>query len=282
MEQQKVQTGVTLQGSTCPGKGTLQQHSYYPEHTPLTEPISPILPRDPTGDNDVVGSILRDPNIEQGLLGAAISQLPPHLRFVPQRSALLSHRPGSAENPQQVLPQSQASAPPPESPTPNMSHKLVEENNRLREEFDRFKRDLDAQHNIELACQKKNLERQYEQETQNTVAKLRQDLDNTQRLVDNRLVETETLQHQTKTLEEQVKALREENDRLKQQPPTHPHHHQHITVNTTCHMSALHHHLGDITLQHTDHITAPWCRHTHTMHPWIIVYPWYWTGLRGL
>ena len=135
---------------------------------------------------------------------------------------MLSHWPGSAENPPQVLPQSQASAPPPELPTPNMSHKLVEENTRLREEFDRFKRDLDAQHKIELACQKKNLERQYEQETQNTVAKLRQDLDNTQRLVGNRLVETETLQHHTKTLEEQVKALREENERLKQQPPTHP------------------------------------------------------------
>ena len=155
---------VTLQGSTCPGKGTHQQHCYYPEHTPITEPISPILPRDPPGDDDVVESILRDPNIDQGLLGAAISQLPPHLssRFVPQRSALLSHWPGSAENPPQVLSQSQASAPPPESPTPNMSHKLVEENNRLREEFDRFKRDLDPQHKIELACQKKNLERQYE------------------------------------------------------------------------------------------------------------------------
>ena len=62
---------------------------------------------------------------------------------------------------------------------------LVEEYNRLREEFDRFKKDLDAQHKVELACQeKKNLERQYEQETQNTAAKLRQDLDNTQRLVD--------------------------------------------------------------------------------------------------
>ena len=118
-----------------------------PEHTPLTEPISPILPRDPPGDDDVVGPILRDPNIDQGLLGAAISQLPPHLssRFVPQRSALLSHWPGSAENLHQVLPQSQASAPPPESPTPNMTNKLVEENNRLREEFDRFKKDLDAQ-----------------------------------------------------------------------------------------------------------------------------------------
>ena len=164
-----------------------------------------------------------DPNIDQGLLGVAISQLLPHLsaRFVAKRSALLSHWPGSAENPPQVLPQSQASAPLSESPTPNMSHKLVEENNRLREEFDRFKRDLEAQHKIELACQKKNLERQYEQETQNTVAKLRKDLDNTKRLVDNRLVETETLQHQTKTLEEQVKALREENERLKQQPPTH-------------------------------------------------------------
>ena len=216
-----------------------------------------------------------DPNIDQGLLGAAISQLPPHLssRFVPLRSALLSHWPGSAENPPQVFPQSQASAPPPKSPTHNMSHKLVEENNRLREEFDRFKRDLDAQHKIELACQKKNSERQYEQETQNTVAKLRQDLDNTQRLVDNRLVETETLQHQTKTLEEQVKALREENERLKQQPPTHPHHHQHITVNNKHHMSALHHQLKGISLQHTDHITTPWHTHTHThtMDPCIIV-----------
>ena len=82
-----------------------------------------------------------------------------------------------------------------------MTHKLVEENNRLREEFHRFKKDLDAQHKVELACQKKNLERQYEQETKNTVAKLRQDLGNTQGLVDNRLAETETLQYQTKTLE---------------------------------------------------------------------------------
>ena len=204
MGPQDDQTGVTLQGSTCPGKGTLQQHGYYPKHSPLTEPISPILPRDPPGDDNAVGSILRDPNIDQGLLGAAISQLPPHLssRFVPQRSALLSHGPGSVENPQQVLPQSQASAPPPESPNPN---KLVQENNRLREEFDRFKRDLAAQHKIELACLKKNSERQYHQETQNTVAKLRLDPYNTQRLVDNRLVETETLQHQTMTSEEQVK-----------------------------------------------------------------------------
>ena len=63
------------------------------------------------------------------------------------------------------------------------------------------------------------------------VAKLRQDLENTQRLVDNRLSETETLQYQTRTLEEQVKALREENERLKQQPPPPPtpHHSQHHT-----------------------------------------------------
>ena len=93
--------------------------------------------------------------------------------FVSKRSALLSHWPGSAENLHQMLPQSQASAPLPESPTPNMTHKLVEENNRLGEEFDRFKKDLDAQHKVELASQKKNLQRQYEQETQNTVAKLR-------------------------------------------------------------------------------------------------------------
>ena len=55
-----------------------------PRTYPLTEPISPILPRDPPGDDDVVESILRDPNIDQGLLGAAISQLPPHLssRFI--------------------------------------------------------------------------------------------------------------------------------------------------------------------------------------------------------
>ena len=96
-------------------------------------------------------TMLRDPNIDQGLLGAAISQLPPHLspRFVPQRSALLSHWPGSDENPHQVLPQSQASAAPPESPTPNMSHEIVEDNNRLREEYDSFKKDLDAQHKVE-------------------------------------------------------------------------------------------------------------------------------------
>ena len=76
-----------------------------------------------------------------------------------------------------------------------MTNKLIEENNRLREEFDRFQKDLDAQHKVELACQKKNLERQYEQETQNKVTNLRQDLDNNQKLVDNRLAETETLQH---------------------------------------------------------------------------------------
>ena len=68
-----------------------------------------------------------------------------------------------------------------------MTHKLSEENNRLKEEFDRFKKDLDAQDKAEVACQKKNSEREYEQETQNTVAKLRQDLDNTKRLVENRL-----------------------------------------------------------------------------------------------
>ena len=168
------------------------------------------MPRDPSRGDDVVGPILRDPNIDQGLLGAAISQLLPHLssRFVPQRSALLTPWLGSAENLHQVSPQSQASAPPSESPTPDMTHKLVGENNRLREEFDRFKKDLDAQHKVELTCQKKNLERQYEKETQNTVAKLRQKLDNTQRLVDNRLAETETLQYQPKTLEKQIKALR--------------------------------------------------------------------------
>ena len=60
-----------------------------------------------------------------------------------------------------------------------MTHKPIEENNGLREEVDRFKKDLDAHHKIELACQKKNLERQYEQETQNAVAKLRQDMNNT-------------------------------------------------------------------------------------------------------
>ena len=233
----------------------------------LTEPISPILPRDPPGDDDVVESILMDPNIDQGLLGAAISQLPPHLssRFVAQRLALLSHWPGSAENPPQVLPQSQASAPPSESPSPNINHKLVEENNRLREEFDRFKRDLDAQHKIELACQKKKLDRQYEQETQNTVAKLRQDLDNTQRLVDNRLVETETLQHQTKTLEEQVKALREENERLKQQPATYPpppptYHSQHQTPHVSFTPPIERH----LTATHRSHNNSMAQAHTHT------------------
>ena len=161
---------------------------------PLTEPVSPILPRDPPREDDVVGPILRDPNIDQGLLGAAISQLPPHLssRFVPQRSALLSHWPGSAENPHQVLPQSQASAPPPETPTPKMNHKLVEEGDRLREEFDRLKKDLDAQYKVKLACQKKNLE-------DNMSRKHRTHLPSsdrtwtTLRLVDNRLVDTETL-----------------------------------------------------------------------------------------
>ena len=41
------------------------------------------------------------------------------------------------------------------------------------------------------------------------------------------------------------------------------HHHQHITVNTKHHMSALHHQLKGILLQHTDHITTPFHRHTH-------------------
>ena len=165
-----------------------------------------------------MGPVLRDPNIHQGLLEAAISQIPPHLssRFVSQRSALLSHWPGSAENLHQMLSQSQASAPLLEPPTPNMTHTLVEENNRLREEFNRFKKDLDAQHKVELVCQKKNLERQYEQETQNTVTKLRQALDKTQTLVDNKLAETETLQYQIKTLEKQIEAVREVNERLKQ------------------------------------------------------------------
>ena len=115
----------------------------------------PNLARDPHGD-DVVGPILRDPNIDQELLGAAISQLPPYLssRFVPQRSALLSHWPGSAENPHQVLPQSLASAPPPESPTPNMSNNRVEENNRLREEFVWFKEDLDVYSRVSLSEEK--------------------------------------------------------------------------------------------------------------------------------
>ena len=99
-----------------------------------------------------------------------------------------------------------------------MTHKLIEDNNKLQEEFDRFKKVLDARHKVELGCQKKNLEKQYEQETQYTAAMLSQDLDNTQRLVDNRLAETGTLQHQTKISEGQIKALREENERLKQQP----------------------------------------------------------------
>ena len=159
-----------------------------------------------------MGSILRDPNIDQGLLGAAIIQLPPHLssRFVPQRSGVLSHWPGISENLHQVSPQSQASAPPSESPTPDMTHKIIEKNNKLRGKLYIFKKDLDALHKVELACQKKKkLERQYEQETQHTFAKFRQDLDNTQRVVDIMLAEAETLQHQTKTLEEQIKALRE-------------------------------------------------------------------------
>ena len=91
-------------------------------------------------------------------------------------------------------------------------------------------------HKVELGCWKENLERQYEQETQNTIAKLRQDLANTERLVDNRLAETETLQYQTKTLEEQIKALREENERLKQQPPHTPTTTSQSTLHTTCHL----------------------------------------------
>ena len=262
----KTRQGLCSKDLPAQGRGPTNSMATTQNIPPLTEPISPILPRDPPGDDDVVESILMDPNIDQGLLGAAISQLPPHLssRFVAQKSALLSHWPGSAENPPQVLPQSQASAPPSESPTPNMSHKLVEENNRLREEFDRFKRDLDAQHKIELASQKKNLERQYEQETQNTVAKLRQDLDNTQRLVDNRLVETETLQHQTKTLEEQVKALREENERLKQQPPTHlppppTYHSQHQTPHVSFAPPTERH----LTATHRSHKNSMAQTHTH-------------------
>ena len=102
----------------------------------------PYFAKGPPRDDDVGGSILRDPNIDQRLLGAAINQLPSHLssRFVPMRSALLSHGTDSAENLHQVSPQSQSSAPPSESPTPDMTHKLIGENNRLREEFDRFKK----------------------------------------------------------------------------------------------------------------------------------------------
>ena len=94
-------TGIYLPREGDPPTALLLPRTY-----PLTEPISPILPRDPPGDDDVVKSILRDPNIDQGLLGAAISQLPPHLssRFVPQRSTLLSHWPGSAENPHRCCP----------------------------------------------------------------------------------------------------------------------------------------------------------------------------------
>ena len=153
-----------------------------------------------------------------------------------------------------MSPQSQASAAPSESPTPDMTHKLIEENNGLKVEFYIFKKDLDAQHKVELACQEKNLERQNEQDTKNTVAKLRQDLDNTQRLMDKRLTETETSQYQTKTLEEQIKALREENEKLQQQPKgipaTFPHHHQH-------HMSPLCHHLEHIIQQCMGHMTPP-------------------------
>ena len=73
----------------------------------------PHFARGPPRKDDVVGSILRDTNIDQGLLEAAITQLPPHLSsmFVPQMSALVSHGPGSAENLHLVSPQSQASAP---------------------------------------------------------------------------------------------------------------------------------------------------------------------------
>ena len=57
-----------------------------------------------------------------------------------------------------------------------MTHKPIEENNRLREEFVRFNKDLDAQHKVELACQKKNLERQYEQETDRDITTPDQDI----------------------------------------------------------------------------------------------------------
>ena len=67
MEQQEDQTGVTLQGPSCPGEGTLPAAQLLPRTYPLTEPISPILPRDPPwDDDDVVGPILRDPKYRPG------------------------------------------------------------------------------------------------------------------------------------------------------------------------------------------------------------------------
>ena len=59
-----------------PREGDPPTASYYAEHTPLMEPISPILPWDPPRDHDVVEPILRKPNIDPRKLGAAISQLP--------------------------------------------------------------------------------------------------------------------------------------------------------------------------------------------------------------
>ena len=45
----KTRQGLHFKYLPAQGKGTLQQHSYYPEHTPLTESISLILSRDPLG-----------------------------------------------------------------------------------------------------------------------------------------------------------------------------------------------------------------------------------------
>ena len=56
----KTRQGLHTKDTTCPGKGTLQQHSCFAKHTTLTEPTSPILPRDPPWDDDVVGLFLRD------------------------------------------------------------------------------------------------------------------------------------------------------------------------------------------------------------------------------
>ena len=76
MEQQEDQTGGYTPRTCLPREGDPPTAQLPPRTYPLTGPISPILPRDLPGDGDVVGPILRDPNINQGLLAAAISQLP--------------------------------------------------------------------------------------------------------------------------------------------------------------------------------------------------------------
>ena len=69
----KTRNGLHSKGLPAQERGPSNSTATTQNILPLTEPISPILPRDLPGDDDVVGPILRDPNIDKELLGAAIS-----------------------------------------------------------------------------------------------------------------------------------------------------------------------------------------------------------------